>query len=472
MTDIATLGTIEHIDPAQIEVETNIRTTVKLDPGFVASIREHGVITPVGCRRTEDGTVTVRIGQRRVLAAREVGLPTVPAYIVEGDDSTVNRLLEQFVENEQRAALTEPERAAFFQQLAFEGLTVPQIAKRTSVPKKVVEAGIKVAESEFAQKVAAKHEVTLDQAAAIMEFEGDKDAVNRLVQYAEDAPEQFAHEVQRQRDEQVRREEVAAEQANLIEQGYTILHDAPYYDDKDTARLTDLTTKEGADLTVEHLVGVGKDRQAYVVWGWNGLTTTVYVHDFKTYGFKKRTTTGNAPMTDEQKAERKTLIANNKAWDSAEAVRREWLTDFLARKTLPKDAAQFVAVALSAYRTTVAGGLSKGNRLAATLLGLDAQESEWGASPIDPIAATQPARAGHVAVAVVLGAIEDSTGRHTWRNPGRDAVAYFEQIAAWGYALSDVEQIVTGGLASGGDEAAEPSENDPEDPDGVDEPAA
>lgn len=466
MADTATLGTIEHIDPAQIEVETNIRTTVKLDPGFVASIREYGVLSPVGCRRSEDGIVTVRIGQRRVLAAREVGLATVPAYIVEGDDSTVNRLLEQFVENEQRDALTEPERAAFFQQLAFEGLTVPQIAKRTNVSKKVVEAGIKVADSEFGQKVAAKHEVTLDQAAAIMEFEGDKDAVTRLVQYAEDAPEQFAHEVQRQRDERERREEVAVEQANLIEQGYTILHEAPYYDDKDTARLSDLTTKEGADLTVEHLVGVGKDRQAHVVWGWNGLTTTVYVHNFKTYGFKKRTTTGNGPMTDDQKAERKTLIANNKAWDSAETVRREWLTAFLTRKTLPKDANQFVAVALTTHRTTVAAGLSKGNRLAATLLHLDAQDSEWGASPIDPIAATQPARSGHVAVAVVLGAIEDSTGRHTWRNPGRDAVAYFQQIAAWGYPLSDVEQIVIGATAP--TDAQQPGDPDDVESDGDD----
>jgi ParB family chromosome partitioning protein len=78
MTDTATLGTIEHIDPNQIEVETNIRTTVKLDPAFVASIREYGVLTPVGCRRNEDGTVSLRIGQRRVLAAREVGLTGDP----------------------------------------------------------------------------------------------------------------------------------------------------------------------------------------------------------------------------------------------------------------------------------------------------------------------------------------------------------------------------------------------------------
>ena len=142
MSDTATLGTIEHIDPAQIEVETNIRTTVKLDGVFLASIREFGVLSPVGCRRNEDGSVALRIGQRRVLAARAVGLVSIPAYIVEGNESTVTRLLEQFAENEHRASLTEPERAAVFQQLAFEGLTVPPIARRTGVKKTVVEAGM------------------------------------------------------------------------------------------------------------------------------------------------------------------------------------------------------------------------------------------------------------------------------------------------------------------------------------------
>ena len=56
MSDIATLGTIEHIDPTRIEVEANIRTTIKLDPVFVASIREYRVLTPVGCRRNDGDT--------------------------------------------------------------------------------------------------------------------------------------------------------------------------------------------------------------------------------------------------------------------------------------------------------------------------------------------------------------------------------------------------------------------------------
>lgn len=459
MTDTATLGTIEHLDPVQIEVETNIRTTVKLDPAFVASIREYGVLTPVGCRRNEDGTITVRIGQRRVLAAREVGLPAIPAYIVEGDDSTVTRLLEQFAENEHRASLTEPERAAVFQQLAFEGLTVPQIAKRTGVKKTVVEAGITVAHSDFAGKIATKYEVTLDQAAAILEFEDDPNAVKSLVQYAEDAPDQFRHEVQRQRDDRARRQLVEAEQDTLRGQGFTILDRAPYYREKEYTNIGELATRDGNPVTVESLGGI-TEKYAYVRFAWDEATTDVYLREFKVYGFSKKQTTGTGggATTDEQKAERKELIANNKAWASAEVVRREWLTGFLGRKTLPKDVAQFVATALTAHRTTVASGLSGGNRLAATLLSLDAQDSEWGQSPIDPIAESQAARAGHVTLAVVLGGIEASTGKHTWRQPNRTARAYFAQIAAWGYPLSEVEQIVVGT-----DEADQQSEPEGED---------
>lgn len=459
MTDTATLGTIEHIDPNEIEVETNIRTTVKLDPTFFASIREYGVLTPVGCRRNEDGTVSVRIGQRRVLAAREAGITAIPAYIVEGDDSTVTRLLEQFAENEHRASLTEPERAAVFQQLAFEGLTVPQIAKRTGVKKTVVEAGITVADSEFAGRIATKHEVTLDQAAAILEFEDDPTAVKSLVQYAEDAPEQFLHEVQRQRDDRTRRQQVEAEQEALRDQGFTILDRAPYYGEKEYTSIVDLVTRDGKPVTIDDLGGI-TDKYAVVRSGWDGVTSEAYLREVKAYGFKKKSATGTGagPMTDEQKTERKELIANNKAWVSAEVVRREWLAGFLGRKTLPKDAQHFVATALTVHRTTVASGLSSGNRLAATLLGLDAQDSEWVQSPIDPIAESQPARAGHVTLGVVLGAIEASTGKHTWRQPSRTARAYFAQIAAWGYPLSEVEQIVFGA-----DEADQPSDPDEDD---------
>jgi ParB family chromosome partitioning protein len=471
MTDTATLGTVEHIDPTQIEVEANVRTVVKADPALVASVREFGVLEPVVCRRSEDGTVTVRMGQRRVLAAREAGRPTVPAYIVEGDDSTVTRLVEQFAENEHRANLTEPERAAVFQQLAFEGLTVPQIAKQTGVKKATVEAGIKVADSTFAGKIATKHEVTLDQAAALIEFEGDKDAVDRLVQYAEEAPEQFAHELQRQRDERARKEAVAYEQTTLTEAGFTVLDERPYYDDKEHVAIRDLTTAEGEPVTVEHLAGV-TPKFAHVRYAGE-VEVAYYVTNPKGWGFIKPTGSGSGtgPMSDEQKAERKTLIANNKAWASAEVVRREWLASFLTRKTLPKDAAAFVALGLTQHRVDVSSALAAGNRFAAVLLRLPEPEGYWSANPIDTYA-EQTGKYTHVTLAVVLAGMELATGKHTWRNPDSRAARYFGQIAAWGYPLSEVEQIVVNAKTTPGDgddtgEAeVEPS---PEDPD-TDEP--
>ena len=469
MTDSTiTLGTIEHIDPAQIEVETNVRTIVKVDPALVASIREFGVLEPVVCRRSENGTVSVRMGQRRVLAAREAERPTVPAYIVEGDDSSVQRLLEQFAENEHRADLTEPERAAVFQQLAFEGMSVPQIAKQTGVKKAVVEAGIKVAESEFAGKIATKHEVTLDQAAALIEFEGNDIAVKRLVQYAEDTPEQFAHELQRQRDERARAEAVNEERAMLAEAGYTMLDTRPdWYSDKDHVSIRDLVTAEGEPVTTEHLAEI-EPKFAHVRSYYTGeVEVGYYVTDPKSHGFRKVSASGsvNCPMSNEQKAERRTLIANNKAWGSAEVVRREWLASFLTRKTLPKDAAAFVALALTRHRNDVASALARRHRFAAVLLGLPEPEGYWLVNPIDAYA-EQPGKHAHATLAVVLAGMELATGKHTWRRPDSRAVRYFGQIAAWGYPLSDVEKIVVDAKSTDGDEydAGDGHDTDASDP--------
>lgn len=462
MTDTTTLGTVEHIDPNTIEVETNIRTVSKPDPALVASIRQFGVLEPVVCRRDENGKVTVRMGQRRVLAARDAEVATVPAYIVTGDDATTTRLLEQFAENEHRANLTQAERAAVFQQLQFEGLSIPQIAKQTGVKRASVEAGIKVAENELAGKVVDKFAVTLDQAAAMIEFEADPRAVANLVSTAENNPEQFAHEVQRQRDRLAREEAIATERATLAEAGYTVLDQQPYYDDKTIVAVSALVNGDGSDITAEHLTGLGEDKLAHVSHGYDGLRTTLYVRNFKTYGFKKRPSNGGqvGGMTDEQKAERRELIANNKAWSSAEVVRREWLATFLSRKTLPKDAAAFVTVGLTQHRRDVANALSGGNRLAATFLGLEPQSSEWGPSPVDAYA-EQPGKAGHVALAIVLAGMEAAIGRHTWRNPTSTAGRYLAQIEAWGYALSEVEQIVTAAKVTPGDEFdAEPEADD------------
>jgi ParB family chromosome partitioning protein len=145
-------------------------------------------------------------------------------------------------------------------------------------------------------------------------------------------------------------------------------------------------------------------------------------------------------MTDEQKAERKTLIANNKAWEAAEVVRREWLTSFFARKTLPKDALLVTATLLTTTRREIADAVNHGNTLAADLLGIDGHD-DYRTNRLATYLDTHPTKAAHVALAVVIGGVESSTSRDTWRRPNAEAAKYLNIIAGWGYALSPVEKI-------------------------------
>jgi ParB family chromosome partitioning protein len=92
------------------------------------------------------------------------------------------------------------------------------------------------------------------------------------------------------------------------------------------------------------------------VYGTTDVKVSYYLTDPKAAGFHRYGQTAKEPMTEEQKAERKTLIANNKAWDWAETVRREWLGEFLTRKTLPKDAPQFIARGLTLHHSIVGTG--------------------------------------------------------------------------------------------------------------------
>ena len=225
-------GTLEHLDPNTLELEDNIRAERPLDADFLASVKANGVLTPVRAWRRDDGTVVVRFGTQRVRAARETRQATVPVYIVPrtqlGEhEAEAERLVQQIVENDQRAALTGAERAAAYQQLAFEGLSVPTIARRVGVKQARVKDGIAVAESAVAAQAATEHALTLDQAAVLVEFEDDPDAVEALVRTASENPAQFAHTAQRRRDDRAARQAVNATQDELRGRGYEILDTDP-----------------------------------------------------------------------------------------------------------------------------------------------------------------------------------------------------------------------------------------------------
>lgn len=97
---------------------------------LVASVREHGIISPLIVRRAADGQGYELIaGERRLRAARETGLATVPIIVRDADDRDSLELA--LIENLQRQDLNPIEESHGYQQLMEKfGLTQEQVAQQ------------------------------------------------------------------------------------------------------------------------------------------------------------------------------------------------------------------------------------------------------------------------------------------------------------------------------------------------------
>ena len=96
---------------------------------LAASIVEHGVIQPIVVRTTPDGGYELIAGERRVRAARQAGLASVPAIVRDSSNEGVLELA--LVENVQRADLNAIEEAAAYRELIDRfGLTHEEVAQR------------------------------------------------------------------------------------------------------------------------------------------------------------------------------------------------------------------------------------------------------------------------------------------------------------------------------------------------------
>ena len=95
------------------------------------SIREKGIIQPITIRQIDDGFELIA-GERRLIASRELGLKTIPSYIlaVESDAEMVELAL---IENLQREDLNPVDEAEAFQILSDTfNLSHEEIAKKVS----------------------------------------------------------------------------------------------------------------------------------------------------------------------------------------------------------------------------------------------------------------------------------------------------------------------------------------------------
>lgn len=254
---------------------------------------------------------------------------------------------------------------------------------------------------------------------------------------------------------------VAAAEERLRAAGVPILDS----DAGEVADLSDLFADQHAEraLTVEEHAGC-PGHAAYVEQEDYRPEPDVYYvcTDYAAYGHVWRSAPTAQPGTDSafKTAERKRAEENNKQWRDAKADRREWLAKYFADWRvkakdikLPARVHHWLALA-EVLAGDYLSDAAPAHRYACTLLKL--AEPTDHRRDLHPITvqlrkkSTTEAQAILIRLAQIVGACEehwdlaytDKNADSSWRRPSEDARFYFELLAALGYPLSHVEQLV------------------------------
>lgn len=477
-----------HLNPATIKIGANVRTDLHPDATeFARSIKERGVLEPITVYRDEDGTYVVLRGQRRTVVAVQVGLAEIPAQVVPHPQEA-DRITDQMVENLHRASMRDSEIVGGVEQLALVGLSAAQIAKRAAVPSDQVNAALAIAGKEQTRSRVLTGDLTLVDAAIFAEFEHDDDAVNRL-EHARECGRPLTHVAQQLRDEAEERADVLAEINRLRAEGLPVL-DPDEITDVRRLRLANLVgAVDGESVPEDQWPGVpGAAVVLVTTWeyptpdlpaepddggesdGEGGDDEAMRVHrpmwicrDPEAAGLVERWTyltrprnadtpgaSGDDVVNEEAAAEaareeRRRVIANNKAWASAEVVRRDWLRQFLARKTPPQGAEALICEAVVGGQFSLIKAMEAAHPLLRDLNGLDTGSVYGtGRESVHRLATTvTTAKAATMTtLAAVVTSWEASTGKHTWRHPSAWDARVLAALTAWGYEPSEVESLL------------------------------
>lgn len=461
-------GVIETVDPTTLAIAGNVRTEARLTKEFIASIKELGVLQPPTVTRNALGELEVVIGQRRTLAAVQAGLTEIPVYVVDQSEADAARVIDQLTENDQRQGLTEAERVAGYKQLALFGVTPAQIAKRTASDRKRVDTALAVADNEIASTALVEHQLTLDEAAMLVEFSDDDEAIKVLVQAAGNG--QLAHVVVAERKKRDLRllqerltEELVAEKVIVMLPSTSAYMGRQDGDLEGLVKIKQLGSPKDSNVPLDVKEVPKKALAGRVVTdfmdvdGVYGRTAAkqYFVLNPEAHGIPELTyERPQVELTEEQKAERaerdereRAAAELRAARQAAAEVRWAFVEEFIQRKTLPDDALQFVA------RATV---LVNPHHSETTfeLLGVELDEQTPAAPElVDVLLGKRPQDALRIILASVLVSAESEVNPSaSWRIPSFEmASLYLTQLDIWGYGLAEYEH---GLLEAASEEAA------------------
>jgi ParB family chromosome partitioning protein len=473
----------------------NVRSDLDLTPEFLASVAEMGVRIPLLVTPHEGGGFLVVEGHRRLAAAVAAGLAEVPCVLDAGRaGDRAGQFLDMLVANSDghRKNFAPVEEAAALFAAHEAGASRTRIRKATGCKAEQVKTALAAGQISGETRAAAgelTNQLTLDELALLAEFDGDQDAVTKILEALRHGytAEYVAERIRQDRAEAAEHERLRAE---LEAAGIEITEALP----AGAARLSSLT-HDGDDLTPEsHAACSG--RGAFFP-PWNLRQPVHYCADPTGHGHAIRsmllprpeqdgTGPDPSPLPDPQDdpahdPDRKLVIEGNRAWAAAAEVRKRWLQQLLARRTAPTEVARFITGQLLTMPEPLRLGLGTAHMkpLFAEITGQDASKA------LDTSSTCQPSRLPLLMLAPVVAAYEgemygtDATRRATWREDRyspcsrNDAGRYLAFLAGLGYPLAPIEQAVAAGVPYIGDTPINPDSGGPGAADGDDDaPAA
>ena len=478
-------GELLWVAPEQTVLDENIRSNPDLTPEFVESVRLHGVRDPLLGTVDDAGRVVIEDGQRRRAAAIQVGRELIPVFARRAasaapDDAaaaTVQRITNQWIANEQRAALSVGDRLAAAQTLFELGVQPDEAARQLGAPRAEMRRARKLLRTvpDAPERMREHPQVTLDQLAEIVAYDAYPEIRARLVKVAEEEPHRFEHQLELSKSAKIEADELAEAIAELEADGYVYLNWSTYRDSADEEYwgldelIREESEEEGAEVEPEQAKAHGglvvSLQRVYAGWDserqeqryrWE---RQYLVHQPFEHGYLDRypdldDAEDEDPEVAEQRAaeeaaqeaaeaERRSRAAEaEEKWKAATVVRQRWIAGLLSRPSMPESTLHWLALAQLGERPFKTEGWERhaSAMLLCKWLGLDDAAGQENRLAVY-VAEKPAARAWRVALGMVLATIEVHRFPR-WVDasyPTAKADMFLRQLETWGYGLSEIE---------------------------------
>lgn len=450
------------LSPEQVaQHPDNLRDASRDIDALAASIKEVGVLVPLIVVPVDaiagdwaDGVTHVAVdGNRRQLAAAQVGVD-LPCIVRDDLISARDTALTMTVTGLARDGWTQAEEIHGVQALLDLGLSQAAVSRASGRKPAHVRAAKKAASlSPETAESAIAYDLTLDQMATLAEYDGDDEAVCLLLDAAQHG--RMAHAVAQITRQRKADKDLADTIAALTDQKITVTDESPAYGGNGRPYLlAAIKTPDGEFIDPEqHQSCPGHAVAVSVTWDGEVEQIPCCTLDLATSGHVARyasashspTPTGG-PMTDEQKAERRDLIARNKEMVAAQDVRRAFVRGLISGRKHTKTAAAWALARIATREHTLIWRLHDHtvDPILAELLG----EQH---SPARVLRGAPAARHPMLLWAAVAATYESVMPKDVWRrslSSRKSETEYLAHLVDLGYVPCDTETRMIADLTS------------------------